>query len=136
MKKVYILLIVAILLLSFYACANNEQKPVKICMDESVFCDFYVEDGVVHFLCQIKVINTSSENQTFKISGFSQEDVKIGLLIDDQLIGFNTEDQSDLFIVNADSSCVFNVDFRGEFAGIQQKTDRLLPNVMEIEIVD
>lgn len=91
--------------------------------------------AIVHIVCAIEVINHSSVDQTIQITGLSQEDVAGGLLVTSNLAGYNAENRSDTFQISANSNCVLTVDFCGEYAGVLQKADRLIPDVIEVTTV-
>jgi hypothetical protein len=117
-------------------CAWHVENDVVVCEDKSMLIDFHEEDGMVHIICLVTLNNKTNEDVTVKINGFSQEDVENGLLVNAHLSGINVENQSDTFLLKAKTYSEFLVDFSGEFAGVAQKTDRLIPDVVEIEIVD
>ena len=124
-----------ILMLCFSACSIKEVESVEICTDKSMLIDFYEENGIVHFVCRIKLCNNTAENQMVKIRGISQEDVDGGLLVHPYLTGYNIDNQEDTFMIKANCNCEIVVDFRGEYAGVLIKKDRLIPDVIEIEII-
>lgn len=128
--------IILIVILCFSACSPKEVQSIEVCADESMLIDFYEENGVVHFICRIELCNNTEQNQMVKIKGMSQEDVAGGLLADPHLTGYNIADQGDTFVVNANSHCVIVVDFRGVYAGVLEKKDRLIPDVVEIEVIE
>lgn len=134
MKTKVFIVIVLITVLCFAACSIKEFQKVEVCNDESMLVDFYEENGVVHYICKIKLCNNTSQSQVVKIRGTSQEDVENGLLSSPYLIGYST-DQSDTFIIDANSNCIAVVDFRGVYAGVFIKKDRLIPDVIEIEVL-
>lgn len=138
MKHSHLILtaILIIFLLIFSACSENSPNAIEICKEDSMLVEYYEDGGVVHFICEIVLVNHSSTEQTVKLYGFSQEDVEGGLLLNPNLTGYNIENQSDTFHVNSNSRCKLTVDFRGEYAGVLQKADRRIPDVLEIEIME
>jgi len=49
-------------------------------------------------------------------------------------MGFGeTENNTDIFVIDANSCITVNVDFRGEYAGSLIKQDRLIPDIIEVE---
>ena len=117
-------------------CVNTTSNNIEICQEKSSLVEFYEDDGIVHIICRITLHNTTSEDQTIRIRGVSQEDVDNGLLLSPYLSGVNAEDHSELFQIKAGQYSEFLVDFWGEYAGTHQKEDRLVPDVIEVEIVE
>lgn len=132
MRKMLCLLLAC---LSLVGCAKAAANDIKISPEKSSLIDFYEDDGVVHIICMITINNATNTDVTVRISGYSQEDVNNGLLRNPYLSGTNVEAQSEFFLLKAGqySECV--VDFCGEYAGNLQKKDRLVPDVIELEIV-
>lgn len=130
--------ILSLLLLVFImcGCANTTSNHIEICQGKSSLIEFYEDDGIVHIICRITLHNTTDEDQTIRIKGISQEDVDSGLLLSPYLSGLNAENQEELFRLNAGQYSEFLVDFCGVYAGILQKHDRLVPDVIELEIVE
>jgi len=126
---------VLLLLLALCGCAETAFNNIEICQEKCSLVEFYEENGVVHIICKVTLQNTTNEDVTVRISGVSQEDVTGGLLLNPSLSGMNVEDQSELFILKAGQYSEVLVDFCGEFAGTLQKQDRLVPDVIELEIV-
>lgn len=135
MRTKILVAIFLIVILCFSACSPEEVQSIQVCTDKSFLIDFYEENGIVHFVCRIELYNNTAENLMVKICGISQEDVAGGLLADPYLTGYNIEDQSDTFIINANGHCLIVVDFCGVYAGVLEKKDRLIPDIIEIEVV-
>ena len=131
-----IIAIMLIVVLCISACSAPKQQSVEICTDESMLIDYYEENGIVYFICKIKLRNNTAENLMVKIKGISTEDVDGGLLENSSLTGYNLANQDDIFLISATSSAVFDIEFRGVYGGVLEKKDRLIPDVVEIEIVE
>lgn len=123
------------LLFTLCGCMESDSNIVTICPEKSVLIDFYEEDGIVHIICSITLYNETNKDILVKISGFSQEDVNNGLLLNPHLSGINKENQSEFFLLKPYRYNEFVVDLCGEYGGNFQKADRLVPDVIEIEIV-
>lgn len=132
MKRVLcILLFVSVLC----GCMHSASGDVSICRGKSTLIDFYEEAGIVHIVCSITVNNNSSEEIIVSIYGYSEDDVSVGLLEDAYLSGVNLENNTDIFTLKPQQKNELIVDFIGIFAGNFQKTDRLVPDGIEINIV-
>lgn len=136
MKKVYLIAFTITVLLVFSACSGNEPTTIEICKEDSTFIDYYEDSGVVHFVCKIVLQNNTSAKHKVKLYGFSKEDVDGGLLLNPKLTGYNIDGQNDTFQLDSNSRSELTVVFLGEYAGVLQKADRLIPDVLEIEIVE
>lgn len=104
--------------------------------ENSVFQDFYVEGNAVHFICILEVQNICDQNMYIRITGRSQEDVDNGLLASPELIGNNVQTNDETFSIPASSTLKIEVDFSGTFGNTNQKADRLIPDVIEVETIN
>lgn len=132
MRKLLWLLLV---FLSLVGCAKTDANDIKILPEKSSMIDFYEDDGIIHITCMITIYNSTNEDVTVRISGYSQEDVNNGLLRSPYLSATNVEEQSEFFLLKAGQYSEYLVDFCGEYAGNLQKKDRLVPDIIELEIV-
>lgn len=119
------------LLTPYRELVEAQNTGIIIHEDRSMLVDFYQEDGIVHMVCKIELENPSASTQKFNIVGYSAEDVNTGLLLQPKLIGYN-EYNTELFVLEANSRVMVIVDFQGEYAGKLVKTDREIPNTIEI----
>lgn len=131
-----IVLILAILfVLNCAGCVFSDSNMLVVDESHSMLQDFYVESDVVHIICRITVINRSDECISTTITGFSDEDVANGLLINPELTGINLENGTNTFSISAGETVEFLVDFQGVFFGNPQKYDRLIPDNISFSII-
>ena len=130
------LCLILLILLFLCGCSFKERDDIIVCGDESSLINFTEQDGVVHIMCRITLENTTDMDCVVRISGYSEEDVSTGLLRYPHLTGYNTEEESDLFLLEANERCEFLIDFQGEYAGNFLKSDRLIPDNIIVDVVE
>ena len=109
---------------------NRQTNPVRINYKKSFFQDFTVEDNIVKIKCNIYIYNISEQDKKFYIRATSSEDV--GKLLNNEDLRVSEDGEEKVFELKANESNTIDVIFEGEFGGINQKVDRLLPNNIEI----
>ena len=132
MNKVITILLICFLLVS---CAADTPKTVTICEEESMLNHFYVDYDTVHIICSITVVNDSLNDVEFTISAVSKEDTQNGLLMYPELTGINAETQGSVFSLASGKKVTFRIDFQGRYGGTERKVDRLIPDVIELQIL-
>ena len=126
-----------IICLTLSSCGKNAEiteHDVDIVEEGSAFINYEVKDDNVYLYCCVIVKNTSGDEKQFYIAGDFKDDEGL-LLCESELTAHNTEDNSDVFTLSGKSEKQFNIVFIGDFAGVNQKHDRLLPK-MEAIIID
>ncbi len=108
---------------------------VMIIENKSYFSDFTVKNNDVFLYYQIAFKNTYSNKVKIKITARMNDDVKIGLLKLAELEGKNKENNLNYFELKANSTTVFDVEFTGEFGGVNKQTNKLLPDIT-IQIIN
>lgn len=129
MKKLFSVLIIISVLLSFSACADD----TKIILDNSAnskFIDFYTEQDSVYIECELNIY--SEKNCKVKISALDNDNVETGLLKSNFLVGINKNDGKEVFTLKSGENTV-TVLFKGEYAGIYQISEREIPRFISIE---
>ncbi len=137
MKKIIILLVIVFFILGLFcglARKNRETNPVKIDYQKSFFQDFYVENNVVNVKCSLYIYNDYEQDKKFYIRAKSSEDV--GKLLNNEDLRINENGKEKIFELKANEGRTIDVIFEGEFGGVNQKSDRKLPNEIEIICVD
>lgn len=134
MKNIALVLVILIVL-NCSGCLLLDRNLLSVDESHSMLQDFYVESDTVHIVCRITVINSADESISTTITGFSDEDVANGLLINPELTGINLENGTNIFTINAGDTVELLVDFQGEYAGNHQKYDRLIPDNISFSIV-
>ena len=111
-------------------------KPtVTLIKSKSYYSDFTVVDQKVTVKCYITLKNTYNVDKTVKLSALFPDDVKIGLLKSSELYAVDMDNTDIEFIIPKKSQKSFEVNFVGDFAGVNRKHDRLLPQI-NITIID
>ena len=129
-------LIVLICIISIIFSISFIYARPTIDLDSSYFDDFYIESGYVHMKCRIKITNRSGKDFEFKLIADSYEDAQSGLLADPKMIGYDIETQIPNLTIKAFSSKTYNIDFIGKHLNANIKQDRLLPNKIQILVID
>lgn len=124
-------------LLTMLGCDKSidvAEQCLSIDEENSFFTDCEVKNGKVYLYCEVSVSNTFEDEKKVSIIGDFRDD-EGKLLSESELTAYNAEDSSEIFTVSGESEENFSIVFIGDFAGVNQKHDRLLPK-MEIVIVD
>lgn len=117
----------------FYSFNNKSSTQVNIDYKNSFFNDFYIKDGEVFVRCKIQFLDSSIQNQKFKLRAYFPEDVQSGFLKDTPIYAIDENGNTKTFELT--SELLFNgvdVLFKGYNDGYLSKANRLLP---QIEIV-
>ena len=125
-----ILLAVVILLLT--SCGREIEQNVTVVESGSYFDGFEVKGGEVIFNCRLTLRNTHDRTVKFYIRARSDEDA--GKLLEDgalKVVGGDGEETA-FTLPPLTEEKQRAVTFTGKFGGVEQKQNRLLP---EIEIV-
>lgn len=131
---IIILLFIAVLVFICFSFSNSSQPIIDL--QSSYFDDFYVESGTVHMECLLKIINRSSKDIKFKLVAYSYEDSENGLLADPRMNGYDMEAQTYDLSIKAATTKAYNIDFIGKHFNANIKQDRLLPNKIQILVID
>ena len=123
--------------LSMIVLLASCKTTANISVDEenSWFSDYKVEDDKVYINCHIILKNTYDLEKTVNLSARLPEDAANGLLKHEIIKAFNEDGTQAIFVLPPNASKSFDVVFVGEFAGNNQKHDRLLPEIL-IDIVE
>ena len=135
-KYVYsltILFLVVSMLMSFASCSRADQ--IYVDKSQSYFSDYEVEDDKVFIKCHITIENTFEDEKTVTLSAILPEDVTNGLLKNETIKALKEDGSEMEFVLLPNTSNSFDVVFVGEYAGTNQKANRLLPEI-NIEIVE
>ena len=135
MKKLPIVLFgaafaVIVTVIAMFVIINNNTVDLRIVKDASYFSDYYVEDEKVYIKCEVTIRNFSSVNESFQLNAILKDDVELGLLKSENLKGYSQELSNDKFTVEKKTTKTFSVVFVGDFAGINRKQDRNLPEIV------
>ena len=105
-------------------------EDVYVDQENSWFSDFHIEADTVYITCHIELCNNSN-TRAVRLYGVFSDDV--GTLITEPILpGFITDDfdSDDHSFLLASGKQTYDVTFIGSFAGTEQKTDRLLPQIL------
>jgi hypothetical protein len=135
-KYVYsltVLFLVVSMLMSLASCSRANQ--IYVDKSQSYFSDYEVEDDKVFIKCHITIENTFKDEKVVTLSAILPEDVTNGLLKNETAKALKEDGSEMEFVLLPNTSNSFDVVFVGEYAGTNQKANRLLPEI-DIEIVE
>lgn len=134
-RLVLILFAFSLVLINGCTYSTSTHNEIAINYADSVFQNYYVENEIVHIICKITIENKSTSDAEVLLNAISDEDVGNGLLKKPEMCGIDTETGIAILKVEAGQLQEFIIDFQGEFAGNNQKYDRMIPDVLEIVLV-
>ena len=119
MKKIYIYIIGLTCIILFLIIAFCKMKPdIEIISEQGGGIDnFYVEDDKVYITGGLTIKNNTKNN------------IEIGLLKSKLLIGYDEKLETNMFEIGGKETKTFNVTLVGEYNGICEKYDRLMPKL-------
>ena len=129
MKKIILFLITAVLVFGISAC-GVQPKVILDNSDNSRFIDFYTEDGYVYIECELNVYSDSDTEA--RINATDIDDVKSGLLKNENLTGIDKADGDETFTLKKGEQKV-TVLFRCEYGGVFLISEREIPRFISIE---
>ena len=129
-QKISVIIAFTIILLCICSCRKNE---ISIDNDESFYSDFKIEDDKVYIHCSVLVKNPGNDNAKISLSGVFENDKKIGLLKEELLNGYSDDCETTEFNLKRGDNRI-EVVFIGDYAGTNQKYDRLLPRIIINEL--
>lgn len=142
MKNRIVALVLYILLFTFFVCScsnkgqNMQGTTLFVDEDCSWFCDFSVSENYVQFKCHLCLVNQTDEMQTVYLLGNFKEDVKGGLVFEENILASSQDDPSDSKFLLLPGANTFDVVFVGTYGGTHQKANRLLPSISIIKYFD
>lgn len=113
-------------------------RSVSILWDDCGFSDFEVIDGKVFLYCSVSLTNHSDDVQYVELLADDEEDVFTGLLTQSSLLAYSkvNENYEPLIITLKPHQVLYDISavFIGDYAGKEQKMDRLIPafNVIHV----
>lgn len=122
------LLIFPLVVIIVFALCSCQKKEIRIDTEESFYSNFEVKDEKVLIYCTILVKNPTKAETTITLSANFDNDVKMGLLKESSLDGYQSNLETKTFKLNKGDNWI-DVVFIGEYAGKNQKHDRLLPDI-------
>ena len=130
MKKFLVLLCIVCMMLSLFSC---QVKDIKLNEEKSYFSDFKIENDKVYIYCTLFIENKSDTEKVISLKASFEKDVEIGLLKEALVSGYSLDESTQEFQLKKGENQV-DVVFVGEYAGVDKKNDRLLPNIEITEI--
>lgn len=129
------ILLIAMLVLILNGCTSKEyskgiESVLYVKSEYSYFSDFYIIDEKVIFRCHVCIENETGEEQTVSLIGGFDEDVQGGLVEEEYIIGTHIKNRDNTGFILLPGSNTIDVDFVGTYAGIPQKQNRLLPEII------
>ena len=119
MKRVALLIVVLFIIGVSASCSSTDVVLIK---SESYYSDFEVTNDTVNITCHVTLKNNLDKEQTITLSAEFPDDV--GTLLKSSPI----ESEHDITLMPRAKES-YEVTFVGEFAGVNQKHDRLLPTI-------
>lgn len=140
MKVVFLIITIVLicyLLFRAFGGNNKEKCDVMIVEDKSFLSGFEVKDNEVHIYCEISLKNNSNETKKVKLMGDFQQELENGLLKESNLEAYFIEKASNSVEVEGKSNINYmKVEFVGEYAGYSRMSNRMLPDIDVIEIME
>ncbi|MBE7059630.1 MAG: hypothetical protein E7389_02265 [Ruminococcaceae bacterium] len=124
-QKFLIIFILSFMVLCFCSC---QKKEISVDYKESFYNSFKIENNKVYIYCSVLIKNPNKDVAKIELSGVFKNDVKNGLLKESLLSGYASDCETTEFnLKNGDNR--IEVVFIGNYAGKNQKYDRLLPDI-------
>ena len=130
MKKFVVFICIACMALSLFSCQSSY---IKLDKEDSFFSDFKVEDDKVYIYCTLFIENQSDIEKNVVLKASLDNDAKNGLLKEAVIDGYSVDRSTKTFKLKAGENQI-DVVFNGDYAGNEEKIDRLLPDIEIIEI--
>ena len=130
MKKTLSILFVLCMVLSLFSC---QAKDIKLDEEKSFFSDFKIENNKVYIYCTLFIENKSDTEKVISLKASFEKDVEIGLLKEALVSGYSLDESTQEFQLKKGENQL-DVVFVGEYAGVDKKHDRLLPDIEITEI--
>ena len=130
MKKTLSILFVLCMVLSLFSC---QAKEIELNEEKSFFSDFKIENNKVYIYCTLFIENKSDTEKVISLKASFEKDVEIGLLKEALVSGYSLDESTQEFQLKKGENQL-DVVFVGEYAGVDKKNDRLLPDIEITEI--
>ena len=130
MKRLLSVLFVLCMVLSLFSC---QAKEIELNEEKSYFSDFKIENGKVYIYCTLFIENKSDTEKVISLKASFEKDVEIGLLKEALVSGYSLDESTQEFQLKKGENQL-DVVFVGEYAGVDKKNDRLLPDIEITEI--
>ena len=129
-QKFLILFVLSLIALCLCSCQKRE---ISIDEKESFYSDFKIENNKVYIYCDVLIKNPDKDDAKIALSGVFENDVKNGLLKEPFLNGYASDFETTEFNLKNGDNWI-EVVFIGDYAGKNQKYDRLLPEIKIIKL--
>ena len=134
MKKILAFLCIFCMILSMFSCqAKDVNLDVVLNEEKSYFSDFKIENDKVYIYCTLFIKNKSDTEKVISLNAFFEKDVELGLLKEALVSGYSLDESTQEFQLKKGENQL-DVVFVGEYAGVDKKNDRLLPDIEITEI--
>ena len=130
MKKTLSILFVLCMVLSLFSC---QAKVIELNEEKSFFSDFKIENNKVYIYCTLFIENKSDTEKVISLKASFEKDVETGLLKEALVSGYSLDESTQEFQLKKGENQL-DVVFVGEYAGVDKKNDRLLPDIEITEI--
>ena len=129
-QKLLIIFVLSFIVLCLCSCQKRE---ISIDGNESFYSSFKIENNKVYIYCNVLIKNPNKDAVKIALSGLFENDVKNGLLKESLLTGYASDFETTEFNLGNGDNWI-EVVFIGDYAGKNQKYDRLLPEIRIIEL--
>ena len=121
---------IACMALSLFSCRS---LCIKLDEADSFFSDFKVEDDKVYIYCTLFIENQSDIEKNVALKASLDNDAKNGLLKEAVIDGYSVDGSTKTFKLQKGENQI-DVVFIGDYAGTEERIDRLLPDIEIIEM--
>ena len=138
MKRITALLLIILTACIFCSCQINVpnvenyddiESRVELIDDESYYEAYEVKGKGVNIYCTLTFKNKSDKDVDFYLSADFSDDKELGLVTEGLLYGVNKADGKDVVHIKANKKKTVEYIFKGIFAGVNKKANRLLPDI-------
>ena len=127
MKKIIVIMLIISSIIMLPSCEKPQQEVLGLDQENSCFMGFEVENNFVYLECWLYITNMRNKDLEFTISADFTEDVELGLLKNPILYACDELNNKQIFTIKAGAAENFKCTFVGEYAGVYQRHDRMLP---------
>ena len=110
-----------------------QSRNVQLNEEKSYFSDFKVENDKVYIYCTLFIENSADDEKIIELKATLNDDAENGLLKEAVIDGYSRDEATKNFTLQKGESRI-DVVFIGEYAGTDEKLNRLLPDIEIIPI--
>ena len=130
MKRIVVFMCIVCMSVLLFSCQSS---GLQLDREDSFFSDFKVEGEKVYIYCTLFIENQSGSEKNVAFKASLDNDVKNGLLREAVIDGYAVDGSTTIFKLQNGENQI-DVVFIGDYAGTEEKRDRLLPDIEIIEM--